>query len=101
MKKIFSLLLLAVGCLSSDSDECIFEGKYELGGLSVNGCEHFSTIVYHYGESEECSSQESNYGNIELFSMSCEPGNPVVECDGVANYKNGCSYTTYIRRIYP
>lgn len=101
MKKL--LLMLLVACTNEpDSDACIFDGRYEMGMLPTNGCGANSETLYANNEEDECYTSQDIIaldGTRRTLYLSCEAGNPVVECSGFANSSDGCSWDMYMRRI--
>lgn len=102
MKRVF--LLLALACGDGSEDGCVFDGTYEFGGISSNGCAAYSQRLVFYDEEDECSTaidQLGLSGAIQRGVITCEPGDPVVECSGFMGDSNGCSYDLYVRRVVP
>jgi hypothetical protein len=103
MKRI-ALAIMLVGCASGEEIElgCTFEGRYELGFLPTNGCNGRSVTLLGTEVQEECYSSASGV-NLEgvayVYTISCAPGDPVVECEGFGSYANGCEYDLYMRRL--
>lgn len=98
-----ALLLLALACGGSDGEEaCIFDGPYEIGFIPTNGCGAVSQRIEAYGMEDECFTsidQISNSGARQRIFVTCEPGDPVVECSGFANDSDGCTWDVYMRRL--
>jgi hypothetical protein len=107
MRKLsLALLLLLAACGGDDSDDrCVFEGRYEFGYLSEMAACEPRTATLPFARHEEPCAQSSN--DITLDSVpynlffSCPSGDPVVECEGFANFANGCMYDVYVRRLSP
>lgn len=105
MKK-FILVLAIAGCAGGQSSEdtCIFDGDYEMGLVPTNGCAYLGgdTYTFHHVEGE-CSSSLSQLKTSDMYGvtgfMSCGQGDPVVECEGFASRSDGCTYTSYIRKV--
>jgi hypothetical protein len=100
-------LAVCAGCGGDEDDGnvCIFDGRYDSGFLPITaGCPSFSFAAPIYDDEEECIQSGSDITptgvTFDLF-LSCVPGNPVVECEGIANLSNGCSYNAYLRRLAP
>lgn len=95
--------LLICGCAGGEEDDkCIFDGRYEMGFIPRNGCEAGNESFTAAHEEDECHTsvdQISLGGARQLGFISCEPGDPVVECSGFLNDSDGCSWDLYIRRI--
>jgi hypothetical protein len=106
LQKALVLGLVVLACGDEDDDNaCIFEGRYDFGYLSdMAECEPVSQQLPYAKHEEPCA---QSYDDITLNGVpynvffSCLPGDPVVECEGFANYANGCSYDVYIRRVEP
>ncbi len=98
--KYLVIIGLLFGCIAPDEDECVLDGKYEFGALSYTGCNNNSEVFYFNNEVTECFQEETSVDGT-FMQMSCDPGNPVGECEGILTYANGCRYTTYVRRIAP
>lgn len=105
---VLALLLSVLGCSlqcgSGEETRCLFDGRYEIGGVPQTDCLPFSAQVWLYEEVPECgtSGQEVTDDGVRVtFWFTCEPGDPVGECVGSYIYSNGCVYDGYIRRISP
>lgn len=103
-KKIIPVTLL-LGCQpEADSNACIFEGKYEVGYLAYESpldCSSNSAVIYGTGE-DECSTNIDQLGPTgarQLGYVSCDPGDPIVECLGYMGDSDGCQWEIYVRRI--
>lgn len=110
-KLSLALLILLAACGGSDDDasddSCVFEGRYEMGFDPITpGCQAGSIEIppAYVGYEEECffelNDVAPNGVSFEV-TFSCRPGDPVVECEGLASYSNGCAYNTHLRRISP
>lgn len=105
MKKL-ALVFIALGCSANDAEDhkCVFSGRYDVGMLSETAaCVSNSVQLPFYGE-DECIVDIDVY-TPELTRrqgvISCEPGDPVIECGGFASDSDGCRFTLYVRRLAP
>jgi hypothetical protein len=104
MRKITMALLLLAACGGDDeSNACIFDGRYEIGYLPTTaGCTPRSTTLPFARHEEPCAQTTSDitldFVRFDLF-LSCPSGDPVVECEGFANFADGCTYDVYARRL--
>lgn len=112
---VLAFVALAVVALSGcagaeeDTDRCVFGGRYDIGvDWSEPGyrpeCGLFARSLTANGEEDECiySGRELTVaGDLVQLTISCEAGDPVIECAGYADSSSGCSWPVYIRRIVP
>jgi hypothetical protein len=102
---LLRVALLAAGALACGDDEpgaCFFDGRYEIGFISYNGCGDLSEQVIGNGEQDECSTQETFAaldGSERMVYLSCRAGDPVVDCEGFMHGSDGCRWDVYMRRI--
>lgn len=100
----WALVLLLLACSGeSEEDRCVFDGTYDIGFIARNGCQSSSESVFLRGE-DECYTaidQINLFGARQLGFLSCEPGDPVVECTGFVNDSDGCSFDAYVRLTQP
>jgi hypothetical protein len=104
-KALFLVLLIGCGGDEEDDNACIFDGRYEFGYLSeMAECPPQSTALPFAKHEEPCAQSMDDVtldGVAYNVFFSCEPGDPVGECEGFANYANGCRYDVYVRRVAP
>lgn len=100
--RLFFVTSLLLGCKVDSEDACIFDGRYEFGFVATNGCESVTEQLTFFDEESECDStidQVAFDGSRQLGIITCEPGDPVVECGGFASASNGCRWDLYFRRL--
>jgi len=105
LKRLILAGFLALGgCADDESDTCVFDGTYEIGFIPTNGCTGTSQRLPLYNAEDECSVQTDQIGLSgarQVSVLTCEPGDPVVECSGFMNDSDGCSFDVYMRRVSP
>lgn len=100
MKRIALVAALVFGCAGDDS--CVFDGRYEVGAISrTPGCTSRSISIHLSRLEEECVSPVDTWTPtlVDIQGLvSCEPGDPVVECEGFVSDSDGCFFDVYFRR---
>lgn len=102
LRRLFFVASLLFGCIAESEDACIFDGRYEMGVISTTGCESTTESISFFDEEGECEtliSQIADDGALQRGIITCEPGDPVVECGGFMTASNDCRWDIYIRRI--
>jgi len=104
---LFVLLGLMVdgwGCAGSGGEgRCVFDGRYEFGLIAETpGCPSTSQTLPLHAE-DECMAEIDTFTPDGLTHrqgiLSCEPGDPVIECEGFAFDSDGCQFSLYLRRL--
>ena len=95
------------GCSGADESEgCVFDGRYEMGFLAYESpldCSSTSFTIFGEGE-DECSTDIDQFGQSgahQIGYISCEPGDPIVGCEGYMSDSDGCQWQLYLRRVSP
>ncbi len=96
------VVLMAAGCSGDEKEDvCIFSGHYEAGRLTTTpGCFPAVRTLVFSDEEDECSTNFDEYvdGIHQVGWLSCEPGDPVTDCEGFVQ-DGDCAFDFYMRRI--
>lgn len=86
------------------ADGCVFDGEYQLDYEEQGGvCETPDPVTFYAGnEADEClhdSTDTYPTGVTVRVILTCRPGDPVQECDGVASTSEGCTFRLHMSRV--
>lgn len=102
---LVALTLLAAcgGGDEADEDACYFDGRYSMSFAPRSAeCPTTTFPPLPLSGEQPCAQSQQGVtptGVIYDLFVSCDPGDPVVECLGIANFENGCSYDVALRRV--